>query len=148
GLSSSNDKTKKNRPLIVLDGLLGLGAKPPLRNPIEGACREINRMRREENAFVFAVDIPTGLDGDTGTADGDCVVADFTVTIAAAKRGLLVDDATDFVGRLEVVALPELRLPDESREIVATAESLRHLLPRRNFGAYKNQFGRIGIVAG
>ena len=69
------------------------------------ACREINRLRSEQNAFVFAIDLPTGLDGDTGDADADCVVADFTITIGFAKQGLLADRALDFVGRLEVVPL-------------------------------------------
>ena len=151
-LRSLRTKLKRDRnlcaPTIILDGLLGLGSKPPLREPIRGACREINRLRREENAFVFAVDLPTGLDGDSGKTDKDCVRADFTVTIAAAKRGLLADDAIDFVGRLEVVPLRDLPSPNESNEIVATAASVCELLPRRNFSAYKNQFGRIGVVAG
>ncbi len=95
-------------PTVILDGLLGLGSKPPLRDPILAACREMNRLRLQHNAFVFAVDQPTGLDGDSGEADRDCVVADFTVTIAAAKRGLLADNAINFVGRLEVVPLSEL----------------------------------------
>lgn len=132
---------------IILDGLLGLGAKPPLREPIRSACRQINQLRRDENAFVFALDLPTGLDGDSGAADDDCVVADFTITIGCAKRGLLADSALDFVGRLEVVSLAELSARPGA-EIVASAGSLRHLLPRRNFGAYKNQFGRVGVVAG
>src|SRR6476659_6858403 len=51
--------------LIVLDGLLGLGAKHLLREPIRTAAQEINRLRREQRAYVFAIDIPTGLDGDT-----------------------------------------------------------------------------------
>ncbi len=138
----------ERRATIILDGLLGLGAKPPLREPIRSACREINRLRAEQNAHVFAIDLPTGLDGDSGEADDDCVVADCTVTIGAAKRGLLADRALDFVGRLEVVELDELRRDEPAAEILATAASLRHLLPRRKFGAYKNQFGRVGIVAG
>ncbi len=133
---------------VILDGLLGLGARPPLREPIRAACREINRFRAERGAFVFAIDIPTGLDGDSGEADDDCVVADFTITIGAAKRGLIADRALDFVGRLEVVELDDLRRAAPSPETLATAASLRHLLPRRQFGAYKNQFGRTGIVAG
>jgi NAD(P)H-hydrate epimerase len=136
------------RVQIILDGLLGLGAKPPLRDPIRAACREINRLRQDENAFVFAVDIPTGLDGDTGDADDDCVVADCTVTIGAAKQGLLADRALDFVGRLEVIPLPLETGRAEARPSVATPQSLRALLPRRNFSAYKNQFGRVGVVAG
>ena len=74
-------------------------------------------------------------------------VADFTVTIAAAKRGLLADEATNFVGRLEVLPLAELSLA-ASAETVASAASLRGLLRRRSFDAHKNQFGRVGIVAG
>ncbi|CAN5135230.1 hypothetical protein BH20VER2_BH20VER2_08840 [soil metagenome] len=136
-------------PLIILDGLLGLGAKPPLREPIRSACREINQLRRERNAFIFALDLPTGLDGDSGDAAEDCVVADCTITIGFPKRGLVADQALDFVGRLEVVPLPDLTPPARTDSgIVATAASLRHLLPRRPFSGYKNQFGRVGVIAG
>jgi ADP-dependent NAD(P)H-hydrate dehydratase / NAD(P)H-hydrate epimerase len=144
---ASNPGVAELRPPIILDGLLGLGSKPPLRGPILKSAREINRLRREQNAYVFAIDLPSGLDSDTGQIDADCVAADFTVTISNAKRGLLADDAIDFVGRLEVVPLPELLLADGD-ETVACGASLNGLLPRRAFDAYKNQFGRVGIVAG
>jgi len=136
-------------PLIILDGLLGLGAKPPLRDPIRAACRSINHLRATRGAYVFAVDLPTGLDGDSGKADRDCVIADFTVTIGFAKPGLLADDALNFVGRLEVVHLNELRSPEKKpKEVVAAPPALRELLPRRKFNTYKNQCGRVGVVAG
>jgi hydroxyethylthiazole kinase-like uncharacterized protein yjeF len=135
--------------LIVLDGLLGLGAKHLLREPIRTAAQQINRLRREENAFVFAVDMPTGLEGDTGERDPDCVVADCTITIGFAKHGLVSDDAIDFVGRLEVVALSDLPVPQlPANDFLATPQSLGLLLPRRAFNSHKNQFGRIGVVAG
>ena len=134
---------------IILDGLLGLGAKPPLREPVRTACRDLNQLRREKHAYVFAVDLPTGIDGDLGKTDRYGVVADFTVTIGFAKPGLVADEALNFVGRLEVAPLDELRPPEKKEnEIVACAPVLRHLLRRRKFGAYKNQFGRIGVVAG
>jgi ADP-dependent NAD(P)H-hydrate dehydratase / NAD(P)H-hydrate epimerase len=136
-------------PLIILDGLLGLGAKPPLRDPIRAACRSINQLRANKGAYVVAVDLPTGLDGDSGRADRDCVAADFTVTIGFAKPGVLSDDALNFVGRLEVVQLDELRSPGKkAKEIVAALPALHQLLPRRKFSTYKNQCGRIGVVAG
>jgi ADP-dependent NAD(P)H-hydrate dehydratase / NAD(P)H-hydrate epimerase len=137
-------------PLVVLDGLLGLGANRVLRDPVRAAAREINRLRRRENGFIFAVDVPTGLDSDSGEADSeDCVTADVTVTIAFAKHGLIVDETSDFVGRLEIVPLAELRAGiDSPPEIAASADSLRLLVPHRKFSAYKNQFGRIGVVAG
>ena len=136
-------------PLIILDGLLGLGAKPPLRDPIRAACRSINQLRATKGAYVFAVDLPTGLEGDSGKTDRDCVVADFTVTIGFAKPGLLADDALNFVGSLEVVHLDELRSPEKkAKEVVAALPVVRELLPRRKFSTYKNQCGRIGVVAG
>jgi NAD(P)H-hydrate epimerase len=135
--------------LIVLDGLLGLGAKHLLREPIRTAAQEINRLRRERNAFVFAVDLPTGLDGDNGDADPDCVEANCTITIGFAKHGVVVDSAIDYVGRLEIVALHELAItPSPANDVVACAPSLSALLPRRKFHAFKNEFGRIGVVAG
>jgi hydroxyethylthiazole kinase-like uncharacterized protein yjeF len=135
--------------LIVLDGLLGLGAKHLLREPVRTAAQEVNRLRGEQKAFVFAVDLPTGLDGDTGEYDPDCVVADCTITIANAKHGLIVDEAIRFIGRIEIVSLPDLVIaPSPSNDLMASARSLGALLPRRKFDSYKNEFGRIGIVAG
>jgi len=139
-------ETRVSGLTIVFDALIGLGAQPPLREPIRSACREINSLRA--GAIVVAIDLPSGMDGDTGEVDRDCVVADFTITVGFAKRGLVSDSAIDFVGRLEVVSLDELRWDELTSSEVATPQSLRDLLPRRKYSAYKNQFGRIGIVAG
>ena len=147
---ADENSTSLRRPLIILDGLLGLGAKPTLRDPIRSAANQINQRRRKENAYVFAVDLPTGLDGDSGQTDPEnCINADFTLAIGYAKRGLIADSALDFVGRLEVVRLPDLQISeDETGELITTASSLGEILPRRPFSAYKNLYGRIGVVAG
>ena len=156
-LTAVRDNASKNAETIalgpqtiVLDGLLGTGAKSFLREPIRSATREINRLRREENGYVFAVDLPTGLDADSGEHDPeDSVAADFTVTIGFAKHGLIVDSALNYVGRIEVVPLPGLWSEASApNELASSASSLGSLLPRRRFDAYKNQFGRIGVVAG
>ncbi|MEQ1859545.1 MAG: NAD(P)H-hydrate dehydratase [Chthoniobacteraceae bacterium] len=138
---------ESSRPLVVLDGLLGIGAGGALREPILGACREINRLRRDENAHVFALDLPTGLDGDSGAFDPDAVIADTTLTIGFAKKGLVADTATNHVGRLAVIPLDELTArATGSGDTVATA--LAPLLPPRAFDTHKGQCGRVGIVAG
>jgi NAD(P)H-hydrate epimerase len=136
------------RSLVVLDGLLGLGAGGALREPIRSACREIHRLRREQDAHVFALDLPTGLDGDTGAADADAVVADATLTIGFAKAGLLTDGAVNHVGRLAVLPLRELAGHAPVEQTVATAAELQALLPRRAFDTHKGGCGRVGIVAG
>src|SRR6266480_4353974 len=146
----SPDTLDRAPHIIILDGLLGTGAKAFLREPVRTAVREINRLRRDENAFVFAVDVPTGLDADSGENDPeDSVVADFTLTIGFAKHGLIVDSALNFVGRIQIVPLPGL-WPEGGapNELAAGPYSLSPLLPRRRFSAYKNEFGRIGVVAG
>src|SRR5438067_2216612 len=148
--TKSADTTERGTHLIILDGLLGTGAKSFLREPLRTTARDINRLRREENAFVFGVDVPTGLDADSGENDPeDSVVADFTLTIGFAKHGLIVDSALNFVGRIQIVPLPGL-WPEGGapNELAAGPYSLSPLLPRRRFSAYKNEFGRIGVVAG
>src|SRR5437588_6240766 len=148
--TKSADTIERGTHLIILDGLLGTGAKSFLREPLRTTARDINRLRREENAFVFAVDPTTGRDAHSGENDTeDRVIADFTVTIGFAKHGLIVDSALNFVGRIEIVPLPGL-WPEAGapNELAASPYSLSPLLPRRKFNAYKNEFGRVGVVAG
>ncbi len=136
-----------SRTLVVLDGLLGVGARGGLRGPIADAARAINRLRERAYAQVFALDLPTGLDADTGAADADCIRADFTLTIGAAKRGLVADGAAAHVGRLVVVPLNELAAA-ASEEEAATPAVLAPLLKRRSFEIHKGECGRVAIVAG
>lgn len=144
------DISNQKQPLVLLDGLLGIGAKGALREPIRRFAWEINKIRRERNAYTFAVDIPSGLDGDTGEADPDCVIADFTLTVGFAKTGLVADGASNFVGRLAVLPLPALTLQAAGPEAatVATAAELAPLLRRRLFETHKTEYGRVGILAG
>ena len=151
--SASADEMRHctGHPLIVLDGILGIGAKGPLHAPVSAFTRAINRLRQSGNATVFALDLPTGLDGDTGVADPACVVADFTLTIGFAKQGLVADCATNFVGRLCVLPLRELSARIETATadaILATPSALAPLLPRRAFDTHKGDCGRIAILAG
>src|SRR5256886_13096289 len=143
--TKSADTIERGTHLIILDGLLGTGAKSFLREPLRTTARDINRLRREENAFVFAVDLPTGLDVDSGEHDPeDSVVADFTLTIGFAKHGLIVDSALNFVGRIEIVPLPGL-WPEAGapKALPASPSSARPTLPRPNFTASPNESRRF-----
>jgi NAD(P)H-hydrate epimerase len=138
-------------PVVILDGLLGIGATGELREPIVGLCTQINTARHTANAQVFALDIPTGLNGDSGAADPNCITADFTLTVGAVKAGLLADPATEWVGRLAVLPLRELSARmngNGARDAVADPATLAALLPRRRFDSHKGNYGRIAIVAG
>ena len=140
--------------LLVVDGLLGIGAAGALREPIKGAACEINALRRARGAYVLAIDAPTGLDAETGKTDPDAVVADETLTVGFVKTGLVVDAAVDHVGKLGVIALPQfaaMEKPEpkgQARGEVTTAASLLPLLPPRPHESNKGMYGRIGILAG
>ncbi len=136
--------------LVVLDGLLGIGAGGPLREPLRAATQAINHFSSRTTARVFAIDLPTGLDSTTGEADTDTVEADYTLTIGAPKHGLLADEAINYVGRLAVIPLDPLtaRMASVSASGVAVPGSLLPLWPRRPFDVHKGDCGRVGIVAG
>ena len=133
---------------VVLDGLLGIGAKGEPRGEIALAIKSINRLRQERGAWVFAIDIPSGLDGATGAPATVCVEADLTATIAVAKDCLVTDAATDVVGRLAVIELEELPQPQSAKWHLATSRSIQAWLPPRSFDLHKGDCGRVGVIAG
>lgn len=138
-------------PMVLLDGLVGIGVTGPLRSRLSDLALEMNRLRVESGAYTVAMDIPSGLDGDAGIPEEDCVIADITATVGAVKLGLVADSAVRHVGRLAVVHLPQLtRFAPESADSsrVLTPPLLQTWLPRRSFDTHKGQAGRVAILAG
>ncbi len=88
----------------VVDALLGTGASGPPRGAIATAIEAVNAAGRR-GAKVFAVDLPSGLDCDTGTAAGACVTADVTATFVARKVGFDVPAAATLLGEVHVVGI-------------------------------------------
>lgn len=135
--------------VILLDGLLGIGANGPMQPGLSDLAQEMNQLRQVAHAHTIAMDIPSGLDGDSGQPEPDAVRADLTCTIAQVKAGLVADAAINHVGRLCLIPLPALQASDgDSGATLATPHALRHLLPRRAFDTHKGQAGRVSIVAG
>ncbi len=152
------EETFPEGPTVILDGLLGLGATGEIRSKIQEYVLEINRLRLEYGADVIAVDVPTGVDADTGKVASGAVLADATVTFGLPKRGLVKDEALGNVGRLYVVPLPSLPFikdpepPLASRPALVSEPQVRQLLRlgmgKRTFDFHKGQAGRVGLVAG
>ncbi len=130
--------------LVVIDGLLGIGASGALRGPLRAAVEEMNALRRERHAFTVALDVPTGLG-----SGGPCVEADLTVTVGAVKRELIASGAEKVVGRLAVAWVAGLEADGSGSDAVVTAAVAREMLPAvRNFDTHKGQAGRVAVVAG
>ena len=136
-------------PLVLVDGILGIGSRPTLGPGLKAMTQEMNHLRSSLRARTYAVDVPTGV--SEGGVDADAVLADITVTIGFPKQCLFRDDATNCVGKIVCIRLDALkvRAADKNNgECFTDVDELRDLVPRRKFDSHKGDFGRIGIVAG
>lgn len=84
---------------VIVDALLGTGFSGAPRPPLNAVIEAINASR---GPAVVAIDVPSGLDCDTGTAAGACVRAHLTITFVAMKRGFRLSGASDFTGEVQV----------------------------------------------
>lgn len=146
-----DDLTGALGPLILVDGLLGIGAKGPLRGRIRELADALNGLRRRQHATTFAVDIPTGVDGNTGEPSEGAVQADVTLSITAIKRGLIADAALDHVGRLVHIPLSqiaaEITESDNTLGVIGP-EWVAARLGRRAYSAHKGTSGRVALLVG
>lgn len=132
-------------PALVIDGMFGLGLNRPLDKPWIEFVRRLNAAHRR----VLAVDVPSGLNADTGQPQGIAVEAAVTLTVGAPKTGLLTTAAAPFVGRLEVatdVGLTPCPFDNELSWILP--EDFQEFPPRRLVSAHKGTYGHLAIVAG
>ncbi len=123
---------------IVLDALLGIGARGPLRPPILHAVKRINEL----HGFTVAIDVPTGVNADTGAVSNEAVKADLTITFHKPKRGLY--EAEAYVGELVVA---NIGLPQEVETNVGPGDVSLVWKPRSPV-AHKGDFGRLLVVGG
>lgn len=140
--------SKRGNHTILVDGLLGIGATGDLRGAIRRCADKINQIRKEQGAITFAIDVPTGLDANTGTPGDGAIVADFTLSITAAKIGFTAETADNYLGRLVEIPLPiPVSEGDDSTRFLFPSH-LRDRLPGRSVNAHKGMAGRVLLVAG
>lgn len=134
---------------VVVDGLLGTGLDRPPGGPIADAIAAINASGRP----VLALDLPSGLDADTGRAPGAVVQADATISFVARKQGLYTGAARDCCGQM---VFDDLGVPQVALEGVGPAPAVLLDLPRlraaflppRRRGAHKGDCGHVLVVGG
>jgi NAD(P)H-hydrate epimerase len=132
---------------LLVDALLGTGLASSVRSPYTFAIEAMNA----SPAFTVAIDIPSGLDSNTGATLGVAVQADLTVTFGCPKLGLYLDSAIDKVGNIQVVdiGIPQDFVLDLNPHIhLLSQEMVRPLIPPRLPSSHKGTFGHAVIVAG
>jgi len=123
---------------IVVDALLGTGTKGRLKPPILRLVEKINA----SDAFRVAVDVPTGIDADTGEVLGKAVKANLTITFHKTKKGL--KNAEDYIGELVV---KDIGLPKEFENLAGPGDVLLITKPRPA-KSHKGDFGRLLVIGG
>lgn len=139
-------------PPILVDGLLGTGARGAPEGVLRAAIEYLNAKNRE--SLVVSADIPSGMDADTGTAAGAVVQADYTVTMGYPKAGMAAPVAVENLGTLWSVPIG---LPAEFADTIPdaipglqwiSAEDVRRILPRRRRNSHKGNYGRALLLGG
>jgi ADP-dependent NAD(P)H-hydrate dehydratase / NAD(P)H-hydrate epimerase len=131
---------------LIIDGMLGIGGKGGLREPYATLAQ---LAANAWHAITVAVDLPSGIDADTGTVAGPAVRADVTVTFGAVKPGLLIDPGAGQAGVVELIDIglgPYLDGPPEAS--APQAYDIAALLPRPTAESDKYRRGVLGLLTG
>ena len=153
--NKENEGSKLERELakadVIVDAILGTGVHGPVREPLAGVIRLVNRYAGEKR--IVAVDIPTGLNSDDGVVTGGVAVrADETITFVLPKRGFFLNQGPRYIGNWRVVDISvplsivdrlELRLPQLITRSLAAAS-----VPDRPSHGHKGMFGHVLVVGG
>lgn len=133
---------------VIVDAILGTGLARPVRSETAEVIAALNGASRP----IFSLDVPSGLDSDTGEPHGAAVRAECTVTFVGLKTGLFVGDGPEYAGAVYFDDL-EIAAPAERREFAPRLEriveaEIAAALPPRARAAHKGDFGRVLIVGG
>jgi hydroxyethylthiazole kinase-like uncharacterized protein yjeF len=133
------------QPALIVDGLFGIG----LNRALDSDWVKFITRSNEAQIPVLAVDVPSGLNADTGETFGAAMQAAVTLTVGAPKQGLVSQCAWSFVGRLEVAAdVGLIACPVESDLNWTLPEDWRGFPPARPVAGHKGTFGHLAIIAG
>ena len=132
---------------VLIDALLGTGISGPLRPPYDRIISQINSSRLP----VISVDVPSGLNGDTGEIATEAVTADLTVTMALPKRGLVTPNGLQACGRLRCVDIgvsdSHVEEAPSDGEALFAADMIQ-FRRRRPRDSHKYTFGRVAVIGG
>jgi ADP-dependent NAD(P)H-hydrate dehydratase / NAD(P)H-hydrate epimerase len=133
----------------VIDGLLGTGKLRPLESIFRQVLEKINAARQQRKIKVIAIDLPSGMDADTGSIDPACPYADLTVTLAFPKMGLYKFPGAARAGKVKIadIGIPE-KLADDVNYELLNDDWAAKTLPQRPLDSNKGTFGRVMINAG
>lgn len=131
---------------VIVDGLFGVGLSREITGEFAQAVEKYNEME----GFKLALDIPSGVDSDTGSVLGRAAKADMTVTFGFCKKGLVLYPGCLLAGEVRVseIGISEAGFFGEKPRLFAYDETPEELLPKRREDGNKGTFGKVALVAG
>lgn len=130
---------------IIIDCLLGTGVKGKIREPIKSAIEFINSLKKSKNnpkCNIISIDIPSGMDPDTGKISDICVECDLLITFHREKIGLQKSSL-----RIPEIIVNPIGIPEESDLFIGTG-NLKTNIKNRNSNNYKGQHGKVLVIGG
>jgi NAD(P)H-hydrate epimerase len=146
----SHLKNSLSNAHVVIDSILGTGRSRPIEGTVKDILQALTETHsRRRSPKIVALDVPTGLNADTGEVDPSTPHADLTISFGFLKRGHYAYPGSEYLGELEVVniGLPSGLDDDVDLELI-TESWVRTRLPTRPANAHKGTFGRTMVVAG
>ncbi len=131
---------------LLIDAIFGTG----LTGPIRDIPAKVIDFLNDTGLPIVAVDLPSGLDSDTGKVEGSCIRATLTVTMGLPKRGLLLYPGANFVGKLEIadIGIPSDVIKSHNIKINLIRSDNVGKLPKRPSDSHKGSFGRVLVLGG
>ncbi|MCJ7657424.1 MAG: NAD(P)H-hydrate dehydratase, partial [Candidatus Atribacteria bacterium] len=132
---------------LIIDAILGTG----LKGRVTDLKAEIINLINLANKEVVAIDVPSGLNADSGKIEGPCIKATHTITLALPKIGLLLFPGASFAGKVKIedIGIPSYLLKNNKiKTNIITQEIVKSFLPFRAIYSHKGSFGKVFILAG
>ncbi|MFW9895793.1 MAG: NAD(P)H-hydrate dehydratase, partial [Candidatus Thorarchaeota archaeon] len=127
---------------LIVDGLLGTGISGKIREPISSVIDFINRLNMEKNIEVVSIDIPSGMNPNTGEVSYKAVKADLVIALHRTKKGL--DTNSDYI---KEIVLRSIGIPYEANLFIGKGDVIP-TLKNRKVDNYKGEFGRMLVIGG
>ncbi len=134
----------------VIDALFGTGKSRPLRGIFRQALDRVGKAKKRQPGLrIIALDLPSGLNADSGAVDPVCLYVDNTITLGFPKPGLFNSSGAERAGKITVadIGIPPYLVESVTEELI-TNEWAKSVLPERPLQANKGSFGRVLVVAG
>uniref|UniRef100_A0A7V0Z6Q7 Bifunctional NAD(P)H-hydrate repair enzyme n=1 Tax=candidate division WOR-3 bacterium TaxID=2052148 RepID=A0A7V0Z6Q7_UNCW3 len=129
----------------IIDAIFGTG----FRGEAQGIFSEAIRLINETDVFILSVDIPSGINGDTGRFEKNCVIADATAVMCLPKRGNYLFPGRAFCGDIYIIDIGvPYDLIDNGFPQIVEFDDIYHILPWRDPSGNKGTFGQVLIIAG